>query len=138
MKLRQIVTESSYPNMSKTRSMCRTFSLVPWKTSHQRSWHNKKLSNFEKLLFCDTKIDHQFFKLPSAKWHFRRIYHSKTEICKISQLVFLERGFFWGDEKRYFTHNPGLTRLSPKELSIPLNKLPWEEILVHYHLNSLT
>ena len=119
------------------------FLLFTQKTSHQRSWHNQKLSNFEKLQVLDAKNDQNtnFTNCQVPNGVFVNSTIPKLKFCKIAQLIFgqflLWEVSFWGKEKKYFTYILGLTRLAPKQLSIPSNKLPGE-ILVHHLLSILT
>ena len=119
------------------------FLLFTQKTSHQRSWHNKKPCNFEKLQVWDAKNDQNtnFTNCQVPNGVFVNSTIPKLKFCKIAQLVICQfllwEVSFWGKEKKYFTYILGLTRLAPKQLSIPSNKLPGE-ILVHHRLSSLT
>ena len=121
------------------------FLLFTQKTSHQRSWHNKNPCNFEKLQVWDAKNDQNtnFTNCQVPNGVFVNSTIPKLKFCKIAQLVICQfllwEVSFWGKEKKYFPHIPRLNslRLAPKQLSIPLNKLPGE-ILVHHHLYSLT
>jgi hypothetical protein len=55
IKLKYFNFQQKYVTYTRSK-ICRKYFLpLPQKTSHQRNWHNKKLSKFAKFHFWDTK-----------------------------------------------------------------------------------
>ena len=83
--------------------MWKIFSLVLSKTNIcQRNYHNKKLSNFTKLQFCDAEIDQNtnFAKFQVPNGASVNVTIQESKVCKVSQLfivsVSLMRGLLEG------------------------------------------
>ena len=116
------------------RNMCKIFSLVPSKKPVNReNWDKLSLYllfNFWIMKLTETPILLNCQAPNGFFWCKCKFYHSKNwKVNTYFFSVFFGDRFFWGNERKYFTHIPGLKNVlhyGGKPLS-PL-KRPWEKV----------